>query len=147
MDAGGVWRNGFIAPSVLLFVRAHWTAALVTLCAAILGAGCALAFARARPVLRVLLLTALICLLALPAPPPPALTASVHEGLSIAGAMGRALALVALFCIPSAAAIPPGLRRAALSAGATPLRAWRDAIFAQIWLPAALGLLAAWVRP
>ncbi len=144
MDAGGPGGNDFIPPSLLLFTQLPWAAVLVAFCAAVLGAGCALAFARARPVLRILLLAALIGLLALPAPPLAALPA--NAALAIAGAAGRALALVALFCIPSAAAIPPGLRRAALCAGATPLRAWRDAVLAQIWLPAALGTMAAWLR-
>jgi ABC-type spermidine/putrescine transport system permease subunit II len=106
-----------------------------------------LTFARARPPVRVVLLAALICLLALPAPPLYALPGFARSALPIASAVGRALALVALFCIPSAAAIPPGLRRAALSAGATKLRAWRDAVLAQIWLPTVLGVAAAWLRP
>ena len=135
--------------------QAHWTnaqtgaaqaGALVSLLGACLGVTCALVVARAGVAMRVLILAALFALLALPAPPIYALPSPAAAPLPLIGAVGRALALVALFCIPNAAAIPPGLRRAALAAGATPLRAWRDAVLTQIWLPACIGIIAAWFR-
>ena len=113
--------------------------------AAGLGAGCALAVARGTAFARIVILTGLIILLALPAPPLYALP-EPSSYVPLLGATARALALVALFCIPSAAAIPRGLRRAARVAGATPFRAWCDAVLAQIWLPACVGVIAAWLR-
>ena len=111
--------------------------------AALLGGGCALALARAGAPVRVVVLAGLICLLALPAPP---LGALPDDAVPLAHALGRALALVALFCIPSAASIPSGLWRAALAAGARPLRAWFDVVLSQVWLPAVIGVVAAWLR-
>ncbi len=87
-----------------------------------------------------------ICLLLLPAPlltgwPSADELARGNEG-GLPYAVGRGTALVMLITAPAITGITPGLRRAARMAGATPLRAWRHVVLAQIWRPVCVGWLA-----
>jgi ABC-type spermidine/putrescine transport system permease subunit II len=63
----------------------------------------------------------------------------------LACAAARAAALMLLVTTPAMATLRPGLRQAAMSAGATPLQAWRHAVLAPLWLPVCLGLAFAFL--
>jgi ABC-type amino acid transport system permease subunit len=128
----------------LLLVQAALPAATLAL---LPGLAAATAIRHASGHVRLLVFGIAICLLLLPAPLLtgwPGADALMHgDAGRLPCAVVRGAILVMLITAPAIAAITPGLRRAARMAGATPFRAWRHVVLAQLWRPACLGWLAA----
>ncbi len=135
-----------LAPSLHLSALLAATAACL---GAALGlAGAAAIRAAARPG-RLIVLALAVALLAVPAPTlarfPALADPALRDLARLACAAARAAALMLLVATPAMATLRPGLRQAAMSAGATPLQAWRHAVLAPLWLPVCLGLAFAFL--
>jgi hypothetical protein len=131
----------------LLLAQAALPAASAATLALLPGLAAATAIRHAGGRVRLLVFGIAICLLLLPAPLLagwPGADALMHgDAGRLPCAAVRGAILVMLITAPAIAAITPGLRRAARMAGATPFRAWRHVVVAQLWRPACLGWLAA----